>query len=106
VPKRDLVAAVLVAMQKRQLQIAASLPDAEVLIWELENFRVTTIRRPPTIHTVRGAKASMMIWSLPLHWLCGRQPSLDEANLFQLNMQGVEETTSPLWVKCPHWMRF
>jgi len=28
------------------------------------------------------------------HWLCGGLSGLNEVNLFRLNLQGVEETTS------------
>ena len=41
VPKRDLVAAVQVALQNGQLQIAQALPLAETLRAELANFRMT-----------------------------------------------------------------
>jgi hypothetical protein len=40
VPKKELVAAVQVLLQSRRLHIARSLPDAPVLVRELENFRV------------------------------------------------------------------
>src|SRR5215217_5331627 len=40
VPKRDLAGAVQVALQSRRLKIAADLPDAQVLVAELQNFRV------------------------------------------------------------------
>jgi hypothetical protein len=41
VPKRDLVAVVQVRLQSEWLKIAASLPQAQLLIKELLNFRVT-----------------------------------------------------------------
>ena len=40
VPKRDLVGALVVALQTGRLKIARSLPDADTLITELLNFRV------------------------------------------------------------------
>ncbi|MBI4748641.1 MAG: hypothetical protein HY774_09125 [Acidobacteria bacterium] len=40
VPKRELVSLVQVALQTRQLRIAAELPEAEVLVKELINFQV------------------------------------------------------------------
>jgi hypothetical protein len=40
VPKKELVAAVQVLLQSRRLHVARSLPDAPVLVRELENFRV------------------------------------------------------------------
>jgi hypothetical protein len=40
VPKRDLAGAVQVALQERRLKFAAGLPDTQVLVAELRNFRV------------------------------------------------------------------
>jgi hypothetical protein len=40
VPKRDLAGVVQVALQSRRLKVAADLPDAQVLVAELQNFRV------------------------------------------------------------------
>jgi hypothetical protein len=40
VPKRDLAGAVQVALQSRRLKVAAGLPDTQVLMAELQNFRV------------------------------------------------------------------
>ena len=40
VPKRDLAGAVQVALQNGRLKIAAGLPDTQVLVAELQNFRV------------------------------------------------------------------
>jgi hypothetical protein len=40
VPKRDLVSVVQVALQNRTLKVAASLPEANTLVRELENFQV------------------------------------------------------------------
>jgi len=40
VPKRDLVGALVVALQNNRLKIARSLPDAETLTAELLNFKV------------------------------------------------------------------
>lgn len=40
VPKRELAGVLQVLLQARRLQIASSLPDAAVLVRELENFRV------------------------------------------------------------------
>ena len=40
VPKKDLIAALQLLLQKRRLQIARALPFAETLVKELENFRV------------------------------------------------------------------
>jgi hypothetical protein len=40
VPKKELVAAVQVLLQSRRLHVARTLPDAPVLVRELENFRV------------------------------------------------------------------
>jgi hypothetical protein len=40
VPKRDLAGAVQVALQSGRLKIAAGLPDTQVLVAELQNFRV------------------------------------------------------------------
>ena len=40
VPKRDLAGVVQVALQSGRLKIAANLPDAQVLVAELQNFRV------------------------------------------------------------------
>ncbi len=41
VPKRDLVEAAQVALQNRRLEIAGGLPDADVLVRELKDFRGT-----------------------------------------------------------------
>jgi hypothetical protein len=41
VPKRDLAGGVQVALQTGRLKIAAGLPDTQVLVQELQNFRVT-----------------------------------------------------------------
>ena len=48
VPKRDLVTAVLISLQRGKLKIAASLPDSTTLVKELENFRVKI--DPKTAH--------------------------------------------------------
>lgn len=48
VPKRDLVSSVLVVLQAGHLKIASSLPDAAVLVKELENFKVKI--DPATAH--------------------------------------------------------
>jgi hypothetical protein len=40
VPKKELVAAVQVLLQSKRLHVARSLPDAPVLVRELENFKV------------------------------------------------------------------
>jgi hypothetical protein len=48
VPKRDLVAALQVALQSQKLKIAASLPDAKTLIAELLSFKVRI--DPKTAH--------------------------------------------------------
>ena len=40
VPKRDLIGALAVALQNRQLKIASVLPDAGTLVTELQNFKV------------------------------------------------------------------
>jgi hypothetical protein len=40
-PKRDLAASVHILLQQRRLRIAAALPLAETLRYELENFKVT-----------------------------------------------------------------
>jgi hypothetical protein len=40
VPKRDLVSAVVVALQAKKLKISPALPDADVLVKELLNFKV------------------------------------------------------------------
>jgi hypothetical protein len=40
VPKKELVTALQVVMQARRLHIARGLPDARILVRELENFRV------------------------------------------------------------------
>jgi hypothetical protein len=40
VPKRDLAGGVQVALQTSRLKIAAGLPDTQVLVQELQNFRV------------------------------------------------------------------
>ena len=41
IPKRELVAGVQVALQQGRLQIARALPEAETLIRELTNYKVT-----------------------------------------------------------------
>jgi hypothetical protein len=40
VPKRDLAGGIQVALQTSRLKIAAGLPDTQVLVQELQNFRV------------------------------------------------------------------
>jgi hypothetical protein len=40
VPKKELVGSVQVLLQARRLRVARALPDAPVLVKELENFRV------------------------------------------------------------------
>jgi hypothetical protein len=46
VPKKELVGILQVLLQNRRLQVARSLPDAPLLLRELENFRIkaTTVR--------------------------------------------------------------
>lgn len=48
VPKRDLATITALALQQRRLQISAALPEAAVLVAELQNFRVTI--DPRTAH--------------------------------------------------------
>ena len=52
VPKKDLVASALVLLQTRRLRIAKTLPLVEVLVKELDNFRV---RITPAANEVFGA---------------------------------------------------
>jgi hypothetical protein len=40
VPKKELISSVQVVLQTRRLQIASSLPDADVLVREMEHFKV------------------------------------------------------------------
>jgi hypothetical protein len=40
-PKQDLVTALQLVLQTRRLRVAPSLPDADILIREMQNFRVT-----------------------------------------------------------------
>jgi hypothetical protein len=42
VPKKELVGTLQVLLQTRRLQVARTLPDAQVLVRELENFRAKT----------------------------------------------------------------
>ncbi len=53
VPKRDLVAAVQVPLQSGRLKFAAGMPNVDVLVKELLNFRVKI--NPQTAHDAYGA---------------------------------------------------
>jgi len=48
VPKRDLIGVTQVLLQDERLKIAATLPDAQVLVSEMQNFRVKI--NPATAH--------------------------------------------------------
>jgi hypothetical protein len=70
VPKKDLASHVQVLLQQRRLKIARSLPDAEMLVSELQTFRVK-----PSLSAAKrstpGAKAPTTTWCWPSRWRAG-----------------------------------
>jgi hypothetical protein len=53
VPKRDLIAAVQVLMQQKRLKVAQALPDAQVLLQELRDYRY---KLTPSAHDTYNAR--------------------------------------------------
>jgi hypothetical protein len=66
VPKRDLVGSAQVALQNRRLEIAAALPDAEVLVRELKDFRGTVSEAGHDRYEARDREHDDMVLALSM----------------------------------------
>ena len=71
VPKRELVGTLQVLLQSRRLQVSRSLPDAVVLVQELENFRAkVTAARQETLESWREGRHDDLILAVAVAaWL-------------------------------------
>ena len=71
VPKKELVGTLQVLLQTRRLQVARTLPDAVVLVQELENFRAkVTTARQETLESWREGRHDDLILAVAVAaWL-------------------------------------
>ena len=71
VPKRELVGTLQVLLQTRRLRVARTLPDAVVLVQELENFRAkVTTARQETLESWREGRHDDLILAVAVAaWL-------------------------------------
>jgi hypothetical protein len=76
VPKKELVTALQLLLQGRRLRVAASLPDAELLMRELSNFQVKiTEAANETFGAWREGVHDDLVLAVALAcWLAGREP--------------------------------
>jgi hypothetical protein len=74
VPKKELVGTLQVLLQTRRLQVSRSLPDAAVLVQELENFRakVTTAKKE-TLESWREGRHDDLILAVAVAAWLGEQ---------------------------------
>jgi hypothetical protein len=78
VPKASLVAAVQLALQSRRLTVASELPDAPVLMRELQNFRMRYTQAASVTWSAREGEHDDMVLSLALAlWLAEQAAALD-----------------------------
>ena len=70
-PKRELVGTLQVLLQTRRLRVARTLPDAVVLVQELENFRAkVTTARQETLESWREGRHDDLILAVAVAaWL-------------------------------------
>ena len=74
VPKRELVGTLQVLLQTRRLQVSRSLPDAAVLVQELENFRTkVTTARQETLESWREGRHDDLILAVAVAAWLGEQ---------------------------------
>jgi hypothetical protein len=74
VPKKELVGTLQVMLQSRRLQVARTLPDAAVLVKELENFRVkVTAARNETFESWREGQHDDLVLAVALAAWLGEQ---------------------------------
>jgi hypothetical protein len=79
VPKKELVTCLQVVMQSRRLQIARRLPDAALLVRELQNFQVKiTAAANETFGVWRDGQHDDLVLAVALAcWWAERYPPLD-----------------------------
>lgn len=81
IPKKELVGILQVLLQNRRLHIASELPDAAVLVRELENFRVKiTAAANETFEAWRERAHDDLVLAVALAAWCGEKalpPSVD-----------------------------
>ena len=74
VPKRELVGTLQVLLQTRRLQVSRSLPDAAVLVQELENFRAkVTAARQETLESWREGRHDDLVLAVAMAAWLGEQ---------------------------------
>jgi hypothetical protein len=74
VPKKELVGTLQVLLQARRLHVARTLPDAAVLVKELENFRAkVTAARPETFESWREGQHDDLVLAVALAAWLGEQ---------------------------------
>jgi hypothetical protein len=80
VPKKELVSTLQLLLQARRLRVARSLPDADALVRELENFRVRiTASAHETFGAAGGGQHDDLVLAVALAgWLAEREPRWGE----------------------------
>jgi hypothetical protein len=74
VPKKELVGILQVLLQNRRLQVARKLPEAQLLLRELENFRMKVINlRPESLETWREGHHDDLVLAVALAAWVGEQ---------------------------------
>jgi hypothetical protein len=74
VPKKELVGTLQLLLQTRRLQVARTLPEAAVLVKELENFRVkVTTARSETFESWREGQHDDLVLAVALAAWMGEQ---------------------------------
>jgi hypothetical protein len=67
VPRNELVGVLHVLLQNRRLQVSRGLPDASILVRELENFRLkATVARPESFGAWQGSHHDELVLALAL----------------------------------------
>jgi hypothetical protein len=84
IPKKELVSTLQVLLQLRRLQVARTLPDAMLLVRELEHFRVkVTTARTDTYESWREGQNDDLVFAVALAAWVGEQagrPGRDPAD--------------------------
>jgi hypothetical protein len=79
VPKKELVSTLQVLLQLRRLQVARTLPEALLLVKELEHFRVNvTTPRAETFESWREGKNDGLVFAVALAAWVGEQVGLSQ----------------------------
>ena len=74
VPKKELVGTLQVLLQTRRLQVSRSLPDAAVLVQELENFRAkVTAAKKETLESWREGRHDDLVLAVAMAAWLGEQ---------------------------------